>query len=306
MECSLYLHIPFCTEKCDYCDFYSLPLKALGGAEGDRFTGRYVDALLRETERRFGELRRAAGPLPDGPPPDGPPPDGPEFSGRPALSVPTVYIGGGTPSVLGAVGMDRLLDGAAGIISAASGPPPGGPPPDASGPPPDGPPPDAGGPSEITVEANPETADPAFLRVCADRGVRRLSLGVQTFDPSLRGALGRRGCGGGEGTELLSRRLAAASEIFGEGLSLDLMSGLPGQDEGALLADIAKALSHRPGHLSLYALSPEEGTPLAARNTVPGPDEADRLWLAGRDALIRAGYEHYEVSNFARPGRRCL
>ncbi|MDR1144395.1 MAG: coproporphyrinogen III oxidase family protein [Spirochaetaceae bacterium] len=164
-------------------------------------------------------------------------------------------------------------------------------------------------PAEITVEANPESADNAFLEACAVNGINRLSLGIQSFDAAARRAAGRRG-----GTALLPERLAAAAEIFGPGLSLDMMSGLPEQDRDVLLRDIDRALSFNPGHVSLYALTAEEGTPLAATLSSPGGregfprgDEADELWLAGRDALVRAGFEQYEVSNFARrvlPGQK--
>ncbi|MDR1507997.1 MAG: coproporphyrinogen III oxidase family protein [Treponema sp.] len=247
MEISLYLHIPFCLSKCDYCDFYSVPP---GGSleqwrdEGARL---YVDALLAETERRFAGLE---------------------------YSVPTLYIGGGTPSLLGAAGMARLLDGLS---------------------------PKTGSCREITVEANPETADTAFLRSCADHGVTRLSLGVQSFCPAARKAAGRRG-------ELVPEHLDAAAKIFGSFLSLDLITGLPFQDAACVLADVERALSYNPGHISLYSLTVEQGTPLAARRAAeerPAAGDDDTLWLAGRDALIRAGYEQYEVSNFALPGRRC-
>ncbi|GHV84844.1 coproporphyrinogen III oxidase [Spirochaetia bacterium] len=265
-ELSLYLHIPFCTEKCDYCDFYSVPAAALSLREQDFLKNRFIDSLLAETERQFAELTPAA--------------------------VPSIYIGGGTPSVLGASGMSRLLRGLAEIC---------------------GPAPAAGPPREISVEANPETAEGTFLAACADHGVSRLSLGVQSFDTGLRRAVGRRG-----DTVLLPRRLREAAEIFGPGLSLDLMSGLPGQNREKLLEDIKKALSYKPGHISLYALSVEEGTPLAARfrygqgahDEQAAAEEADALWLTGRETLIRAGYEHYEVSNFALMGqnnsKRCV
>jgi oxygen-independent coproporphyrinogen-3 oxidase len=111
----------------------------------------------------------------------------------------------------------------------------------------------------------------------------------------------------GEG-RLLPERLSLAAEIFGRDLSLDLMTGLPFQNETILLEDIEKALSYGPGHVSLYALTLEEGTPLAAMSAkgdhlLPEPDEADRLWIAGRNALEMAGMTQYEVSNFSRPGK---
>jgi oxygen-independent coproporphyrinogen-3 oxidase len=238
--------VPFCASRCDYCDFYSVPALPADG----RFDP-FIDAVLDDTEALMGDFGIGA--------------------------VPTVYIGGGTPSMLGAAGMRRLLEGLAALLPSR--------------------------PREWTVEANPESADEAFLRACREGGVNRISLGVQTFSGASRRALGR----GGDPSRLMAR-LAPAGEIFGGGLSLDLLTGLPAQDEGTLASDIEGVLSLRPGHVSLYSLTVEEGTPLAARPCpgLPSPDRADRLWLRGRDLLAAAGYEQYEVSNFALPGRRSL
>jgi oxygen-independent coproporphyrinogen-3 oxidase len=256
-EASVYIHVPFCAVRCDYCDFYSLPVTA-----EDPRLDRYVTLLLEDLERELEE-------------------DGVD-------RVPTVYIGGGTPSALGADRLDRLLGGVAALLRGRE--------PAGTG---------APGPErEFTLEANPESADEALLRLSRERGVTRLCLGAQSFHEMSRRAVHRAG-----DPALLPERLAAASSVFGEGLSLDLMTGLPYQDEPALLRDIGEALSHKPGHVSLYALTLEEGTPLAeaARANgaaLPDQDEADRLWIAGRDALEAAGYAQYEVSNFSLPGRR--
>jgi oxygen-independent coproporphyrinogen-3 oxidase len=254
---SLYLHIPYCTKKCDYCDFFSIPVENgsdLSKAYTDHYyTDHYIDALLKETERRLLE--------------------------NCPVNVPSIYIGGGTPSLLGADGITRLLDGLHSLSC----------------------------PREITVEANPETADIPFLESCANHGVTRLSLGVQSFDPGLRSALGRQG-----DSVILPDRLSAAGEIFGPRLSLDLIcasiypknSSSPENGSGIdkkreiLMRDIDKALSYGPGHVSFYALMLEEGTPLAARLAGNNPAEEEQLWLDGRDALLRAGYEQYEISNF--------
>jgi oxygen-independent coproporphyrinogen-3 oxidase len=251
-EASVYIHVPFCAGLCDYCDFYSVSV-----TEEDPRLDRYVDLVLEDLAASLND--------------------------HDIDRVPTVYVGGGTPSALGADRLDRLLGG---ITAALRGR-------------------DAGaGTREFTLEANPESADGAVLRLCRERGVTRLSLGVQTFQGVSRQAVHRAG-----DPALLPERLALAAAFFGEGLSLDLMTGLPCQDEAAALGDIAAALSHHPGHVSLYALSLEEGTPLAARAdaqgaALPEGDEADRLWIAGRDALEAAGYAQYEVSNFSLPGRQ--
>jgi len=203
--------------------------------------------------------------------------------------VPSLYIGGGTPSLLGEKRIVRLLECLKNIV---------------------------GIPEEITIEANPETTVPSFLQSCADHGVTRLSLGIQSFNKTVLKAAGRQGyllsCTNEQEDNIaIDNLLNNAKTIFGQGLSLDLMSGLPGQNKNILLKDIEKALSYEPGHISLYALTVEEGTPLALRskNNKTGKDQnkkitlkenSDDLWLSGRDALKKAGYEHYEISNFAR------
>jgi oxygen-independent coproporphyrinogen-3 oxidase len=153
------------------------------------------------------------------------------------------------------------------------------------------------GDREWTVEANPDSLDGEFLRTCREAGVNRLSLGVQTLSSPILEKLHRHG-----GTE--RRSLALAAELFPGAFSADLLSGLPGQDRALLLGDIEQVLSFKPAHVSLYALSLEEGTPLWERGAeLPSRDRADRLWISGRDALERSGYAQYEVSNFCRPGK---
>ena len=246
MEASLYIHVPFCAGACDYCDFFSVPVKP-----GDERLERYIDTLLLEAERVFEKFR----------------------PGR----IPTVYIGGGTPSVLGPAGISRLLQGLAELAARFS----------------------SSAIDEITVEANPESADEAFLAAARNAGVSRLSLGVQSFHEPSRRAVNRIGNGA-----LLAERLALASEYFPASFSADLISGLPLQDEKVLLDDIRGVVNFRPAHISLYALTLESGHPLAAKTGKK--DEADRLWLGGRDALEKAGYGQYEISNFCIAGKESL
>ncbi|MDR1421021.1 MAG: coproporphyrinogen III oxidase family protein [Treponema sp.] len=249
MEASLYIHVPFCAGVCDYCDFYSVPVKT-----PDKRTDLFIDAVSRDAEALLRDFA--------------------------VTEVPTVYIGGGTPSVLGAKGAARLLS----AVGAALPPPVF--------------------PREWTVEANPESAGPGFLEACRAGGVTRVSLGVQTFHEPSRRALRRTGRG-----SLVPERLSLVREIFGASFSADLLSGLPLQDEDTLKRDIDTLLSYGPGHVSLYSLTVAPGTPLAEKSGVPGflpdCDRADLLWLAGRDMLVQAGYGQYEVSNFALAGRRC-
>jgi oxygen-independent coproporphyrinogen-3 oxidase len=246
-EAGVYIHVPFCAGLCDYCDFYSVPV-----TPGDRRLDQFVDLVLADLEA--------------------------SLIAQGISRVPTVYIGGGTPSVLGAARLGRLLEGTAALLP---------------------------GRGEFTLEANPESAEEALLRVCGDRGVNRLSLGVQSFHEPSRRAVHRVGA-----SALLPERLGLAAAIFGDALSLDLMTGLPYQDEYVLQKDIERALSYEPGHFSLYSLIIEEGTPLAVaaaagERPLPEEDEADRLWIKGRDILESAGYAQYEVSNFSRPGKEC-
>jgi oxygen-independent coproporphyrinogen-3 oxidase len=250
VNASLYIHIPFCLgRKCDYCDFFSLPV-----TQDDRRIPAYIERLLVDAEQWLTRFQ--------------------------VRWIPTVYIGGGTPSILGAAGMGRLLTGIAKLWDTP--------------------------PQELTVEANPETADEAFLASCREGGVTRLSLGVQTFHEASRRAVHRQGT-----AALLRERLKAARAVFGSTFSADLMTGLPFQDEAAVLRDIETLLAFEPGHVSLYALTPEPGTPLAAwgpdvMKNLPQGDAADELWLAGRSTLEKAGYRQYEVSNFSLPGHECL
>jgi oxygen-independent coproporphyrinogen-3 oxidase len=243
-EASLYIHVPFCAGACDYCDFYSIPVRS-----GDSKISAYINRLLLDAALLFKTYN--------------------------PVSVPTVYIGGGTPSLLGAAGMGRLLKGINALLPAQ--------------------------PLEFTVEANPESADRAFLETCLAGGVTRVSLGVQTFDENSRRLIHRVGDGA-----VLPERLALAAELFPQNFSGDLIAGLPGQNETALLRDLEQLAAAFPAHVSLYALTVEEGTPLAENKAgivLPGAEEADSLWIFGRDALEKAGYHQYEVSNFAQRGK---
>ena len=238
-EASLYVHVPFCVGSCDYCDFYSIPLKP-----EDPRKEFFVETVLSEAERLFNAYR-------------------PE-------RIPTLFIGGGTPSVLGPVWIRRLLFGLSRLIARASIPP-----------------------DEITIEANPESADEAFLAAIREGGVTRLSLGVQSFYAPSRQAVHRTG-----DEALLPERLALAAKYFPGAFSADLISGLPLQDEKVLLDDIAALAGYSPAHISLYALTVEKGSPMEIDR-----DKADSLWLYGRDALESRGFRQYEVSNFCLKGR---
>jgi oxygen-independent coproporphyrinogen-3 oxidase len=245
-QASLYIHVPFCAGLCDYCDFYSVSV-----APDDKRLDQYIDRLIADTAEQMGRFT--------------------------VSHVPTVYIGGGTPSVLGAVRIKRLLAGLGSLLPNT--------------------------PGEFTMELNPETTDEGVLRSCRDGGVNRISLGIQSFHEPSRRLIHRRG-----DASLLLDRIALAADWYGGSFSADLITGLPGQDEPLVLTDIEKLLRFNPAHVSLYSLTVEADTPLgenvrSKKVRLPDPDTADRLWLTGRDALEQAGYAQYEVSNFSKPGK---
>ncbi|MGD8624536.1 MAG: radical SAM family heme chaperone HemW [Anaerolineae bacterium] len=234
----LYAHIPFCQAKCSYCDFASeAGLEAL-------FED-YVNAMVRELE-----------------------------TADPAR-VRSVYIGGGTPTVLAPALLGRILKTIKGTFDLEPG-------------------------AEVTVEANPGTVDGAGLAALRALGANRLSLGVQSFKAGELALLGRIH----NATEAIAA-FGAAREAGFEKISLDLIYGLPGQGMAAWQHSLAQALSLAPEHLSLYCLSVEEGTPLAAairHGNLPAPDAdlAAEMYEWAEKACAQAGYHHYEISNWAR------
>jgi len=264
MTASLYIHIPFCASLCDYCDFFSVPIKGINTAENDvnvinTFIDNFINNLLTDIEEQFAFFA--------------------------VDHVPTVYIGGGTPSALGAARIEHLLAGIRALLK-----------------------PMKGVIEEFTIEANPESTDEAFLQTCVSGGVSRISLGVQTFHEPSRRAVRRLGNG-----DLVEQRLELVTKYFPQAFSVDLITGLPFQTRSIVAEDIKRALAFRPGHISLYSLTLEPQTPLGeqvmrhgeASLSLPCGDEADNLWITGRDMLEEAGLTQYEVSNFALPHKTC-
>jgi putative oxygen-independent coproporphyrinogen III oxidase len=239
----VYIHVPFCAARCGYCDFNTYVVTG-GGAHRD-----YVTAAR-------SELRRARAALGD----------------RPAD---TVFVGGGTPSLLGADALIRLLDGVTETLGLA---------------------PDA----EVTTEANPESVDPATLRALRGAGFTRISLGMQSAAGHVLRTLDR--------VHTPGRAVAAAAEARRAGfdqVSLDLIYGTPGETDDDWERTLDAALGAAPDHLSAYALSVESGTALAAavrRGTLPAPDDdvQARRFAIADDRLRAAGLEWYELSSWAR------
>ena len=239
----LYLHIPFCRSKCDYCDFYSL-----SGRESRM--DEYQKALLthlKETAQTAGEV-----------------------------AADTVYFGGGTPSYYGAKRLKALLGEVKKRFSVEKT-------------------------AEITVEANPDSADFRSLRTLRKAGFNRLSLGMQSASLEELAAVHRP-----HTPEQTVQAVRDARKAGFDNVSLDLIYGLPGQTEESWRATVEAALALEPEHLSCYGLKVEEGTHLAARveagERLPDDDVQAELYLWTVDRLARAGYGQYEISNFARPG----
>ena len=191
----------------------------------------------------------------------------------------TVYIGGGTPSLLSPKELYALAEPLGSPRAGLEG-------------------------TEFTVEANPEDLTAEWIDACKSAGVNRLSLGIQSMSDESLVAVQRRG------TATSNRRaLELVAKNWNGRLSLDLISGLPGQTAQRLSRDIEELVSFGPDHISLYALTIEEGTPLEAMLAdparlprIPDEDEASDLWIMGRDLLEKNGFIQYEVSNFAKPG----
>ncbi|MBW7473741.1 radical SAM family heme chaperone HemW [Paenibacillus oenotherae] len=241
---ALYIHIPFCTNKCHYCDFTSYVLK---GQPVDE----YLDALEREMERTVAIL----------------PPD----------EIRTVFVGGGTPTVLTPPQMERFLASVKRYFPIH---------------------PEA----EFTMEANPGTTDPEKLAAMRAGGVNRISFGVQSFDNVLLERIGRI-----HNVDDVYRSIENARGAGFHNLSIDLMFGLPGQTVELLADSVSRALDLGLTHYSLYGLKVEENTlfhALYERNELPLPPEEDELsmYMLLIQQLKAAGYEHYEISNFAKPG----
>lgn len=247
----LYVHAPFCARRCPYCDF-AVTVRRTGGHEA------WSEAIRAELD-----MRENGGPAGD-----------PVTLARPLR---TLFVGGGTPSLLGADAMAAL----ARIL---------------------GPERVASPTLEWTAEANPESFGPEVARGWQEAGVNRVSLGVQSFDPAVLRWMGRlHGPDGARAAVETARAHGLAN------LSLDLIFGLPARLGRDLRTDLDAALALDPAHLSLYGLSAEQGTPLARwireGREIPLDDDAyAEEYLRIAERLASEGYRHYEVSNFARPG----
>lgn len=244
----LYVHVPFCDGKCVYCAFYS---ELYRETKADRF----MDALAREMDLTL--------------------------SNRPRPSPQTVYVGGGTPSILPERQLAALCDLILNRISRARL-------------------------KEWTLEANPGTLTPAKLDILKNAGVNRISIGAQSFNPSILKAVGRR-----HSADAIASTLDAVRAAGFDNAGLDLIAALPDVNNAGWRRTLDRALALNPSHLSVYALTVEEPSLLArlvrsGRATMPNDNTVLAALQMAEDRLTRAGYRRYEISNYARPGQACL
>jgi oxygen-independent coproporphyrinogen-3 oxidase len=244
-ELGLYVHVPFCVKRCGYCSFNTAPLE-------DGAMGRYLEAVHREIDL-LGALEWA-----------------------PRVRLSTVFLGGGTPSLLASDEMAALLERIRSRFALRAD-------------------------AEVTVECNPESVTRDKLAGYRAAGVNRVSLGVQSLDDAILPRLGRlhdaRGARAG---------FEAAREAGCDNVSVDLMYGLPGLDVDGWSGAVERVLDWRPDHLSAYGLTLDAGSLWGAAGVdgIPGEDaQVDQYWRLARAAAAR-GLEHYEISNYARPGFR--
>lgn len=246
-DVGVYLHVPFCERVCPYCDFAVEAARPLAPErEAD-----YVAALLAELEARRGD-----------------------FAG---LRLATVYLGGGTPSLLEPRSVARLVA----AVRAAFG---------------------GGAPEEVTLEVNPSTVERARLPGFREAGVDRLSIGIQSFDDLVLRRLGR-----AHRAEEGHATLAAARAAGFARISLDLIFGVPDQSDASFDADLDAVAAFAPEHVSAYGLTFEPGTPFGrardeGRIVPPADDRTAELYERAGERLAAAGLPRYEISSHARPG----
>ncbi|MGC8697826.1 MAG: radical SAM family heme chaperone HemW [Halothiobacillus sp.] len=242
---ALYIHLPWCVEKCPYCDFNSHGLK--GGTLPERA---YIDALLRDVECEL-----------------------PLIWGRP---IETIFLGGGTPSLFSPEAIDRLFSGLRALL-------------------------DLRFCREVTIEVNPGTEMAGQLADYRAAGITRASIGVQSFNEAHLKRLGRI-----HDARAAYRAIESAHAAGLASFNIDLMFGLPDQTQAEALTDLQIAIALNPPHLSWYQLTLEPNTPFAAfPPALPHDDTLDAMQSDGLKHLAAAGFEHYEVSAFAKPNHQC-
>ncbi len=238
----LYLHIPFCHRVCPYCSFYK-------HTPGDTPVAAFIDALAAEARHRLAGLPRPR----------------------------TIYLGGGTPSMLSPTHLRRLFGALHDVCGGFDGV------------------------EEITLEANPATFDVAKARLLRDLGVNRVSLGIQSFAAHVLETLGRE-----HSPEEAAASVGILREAGVPSVNIDLMFSIPGQSDADWEATLRQAAALKPDHISAYNLTYEEDTAFfesLRRGEMREDEDADaRQFHLAREILGAAGFDHYETSNYARPG----
>lgn len=241
----LYIHIPFCLSKCSYCDFFSV-------VSANKVPDDYVRALCGEISSRF--------------------------SGSDCL-VDSVYVGGGTPSLLSPAQIHTIFSCIRGNVRLKPG-------------------------CEITFEVNPDDVCDSLLDALASCGVSRISCGIQSLCDDALTFCRRRAS-----AEISRRALSLLKRRWHGNLSVDIICAMPHESSRSFLDGLAELVSLRPDHISMYCLTVEEETPLgsliACGSLAYDYDRADEMWISGRDFLEDAGYNQYEISNFSLPGKEC-
>lgn len=243
----LYIHIPFCRAKCHYCDFYSV-------ADREDSLGRLVDAIIKEMAQRGAEQGRWV--------------------------VDTIFIGGGTPSLMEPRQLEALLAAASDTF-------------------------DLSAVEEFTLEANPGEIPADKLAAFKSLGVNRLSFGFQSFQPDILKFLGRLHTAEDNTTAFEAARKAGI-----ENINADLIYNIPGQSRAQLKSDLTRLAAMEPEHISAYSLTVEGGTGLeqmvnSGEVVMPSEDEDRGMLLMTRKQLAESGYAAYEISNHARDGMEC-
>jgi len=249
MKLGLYLHFPFCISKCPYCDFNSYQLKE------DNQISSYISALYKEIAVYSQKLKKS--------------------------NITTIYLGGGTPTVLSGVQIYNILEFCRDKFAIDKN-------------------------AEITIEANPGTVNSEKLKLLIESGINRLSLGAQSFNNVLLKKLGRIH----NAQDIIDSYYLAREKGFNN-INIDIMFDLPDQTTKDLQATLEKAISLKPDHLSLYNLTIKPGTEYykkykKGKLKLPTEDEGFNMYNCAINFLEESDFEHYEIANFARPYKRSM
>ena len=243
----LYIHIPFCIRKCNYCDFLSFPETESGIAQ-------YCHALKEEIKRTGDQAE--------------------------GIGVRSVFIGGGTPSILEAEQITEIMTCIRNNFSIEKN-------------------------AEITIESNPGTLNAEKLNCYHELGINRLSIGLQSTDDDCLRRLGRI-----HTFQEFEKNYEQARKSGFQNINIDLMSGLPGQSLRGYEDTLNSVTELKPEHISSYSLIIEEGTPFYKSDSVlqqlPDEDTERKMYERTKEILAQQGYERYEISNYARQGRECI